>query len=312
MTAEINDDGDRDADTRPPDRVFALLGNETRIGIVRALWEAYDPYADDAVPFSTLFERVGADDTGNFNYHLGKLTEHFVRRTDDGYELAPPGFEVVRAIVAGTATETPALAAAAVDATCRRCGSPVEITYEDATTWARCTGCEGYWPDRGGEIFGFSLPPQGLRERDPDEILHATIVYSIRRFETMSDGVCPACGGTVDAALAVCDDHAPDGVCDACGSSFLGVLTFVCDSCKFAWRSPSYAAVSNHPALVAFYYDHGVEHVPATWAAISRGLDWEEERLATGPGPLRLTVTHDGDRRRFVLDETGTVVAVDD
>lgn len=299
-----------------PDDAFTLVGDGTRIAILQALWAAHDPYApDNAVPFSELYERVGADDTGNFNYHLGRLSGHFVRRTEEGYELAAPGFRVVRAIVAGGVTDDPTLDPTPVGATCRQCGDPLTVTYEDGTTWARCSSCAGYWPRRGGEVFGFDLPPEGLRDRTPDEVFDATIAYSIRRFATMADGVCPECGGTADASLSVCADHDPkagEGVCAACDSHFVGVIVAVCTACKFAWRSPGYAPVNHHPALVAFYYDHGVEHVPATWAGISRGLDWREERVGTDPPSLRIVVTHDGDRRSFVLDETGTVVAVEE
>ncbi|WP_254545031.1 winged helix-turn-helix domain-containing protein [Halomarina pelagica] len=310
MTTQPNDDG---TSALSPDGAFTLLGNATRMGILRALWEAYDPYAaDNAVPFSELYDRVGIDDTGNFNYHLGRLIDHFVRRTDGGYELATPGFAIVRAVIAGTATENPILDPAVVDATCGRCDSPVEITYEDGTVWARCTECEGYWPQRDGRIFGFGLPPEGLRNRESDEIFDATIAYSIRRFETMSDGVCPACGGTVDASLAACEDHEVGyDLCDACGFYFLGILTFVCESCKFAWRSPSWAPVHRHPAVVSFYYERGIEHASVSWEAICRSFEWREELLATDPTRLRITVPHRGDELRVVLDETGTVVEVD-
>jgi hypothetical protein len=264
------------------------------------------------VPFSALYDRVGATDTGNFNYHLGRLTDHFVRRTDDGYELTAPGFRVVRAVIAGGVTGDPRLGPVPVEATCRRCGAPAELSHEDGTTWLRCTDCEGYWPRRGGEIFGFGLPPRGLESREPDAVLAATIAYSVRRFETMCDGVCPACGGTVEASLAVCADHDPgEGVCVACGSRFLGVITAVCGACKFAWRSPAYAPVSHHPALVAFYYDHDVEHVPATWAAIARGLDWAERPAGTDPPAVRVVAECDGDRRGFLVDDAGTVVDVE-
>jgi hypothetical protein len=300
--------------TQSPDSVFGLLGDETRLGILQALWDQYDPTAtDNAVTFSELFDRVDVTDTGNFNYHLGRLTGHFVRRTDEGYELAAPGFKVVRAVVAGGVTGDPVLTSSPVDATCARCEGRIAISYEDGTIWARCTECEGYWPERGGELFGFSLPPRGLRDRDPEAVLDATIVYSIHRFETMSHGVCPECGGTVDASLSVCTDHdAHDGVCGACGSSFLGVVRLVCSSCKFDWRSPSYAVVSHHPALVAFYDDRGVEHVPATWAAIVRGLRWREELVSTDPASLRVIVHHAGERIDFLLDETARVVDVSD
>lgn len=74
-----------------PDEAFALLGNETRIEILRTLWEAYDPYtADNEVPFSDRYDRVSIDDSGNFTSRLGQLVDHFVSETDDGDELARP------------------------------------------------------------------------------------------------------------------------------------------------------------------------------------------------------------------------------
>jgi hypothetical protein len=296
----------------PPSEAFTLIGDKTRISILQALWDVYDPYAaDNAITFAELFDRVGTEDTGNFNYHLGKLKGHFIRRTDAGYELTAPGFKIVRAIIGGGITGDPAIRSASVDVTCERCGSTVEISYEDGTTWARCSSCEGYWSQRGGEIFGFSLPPAGLRDREPNEILTATIVYSIHRFNTIVDGICPECGATVDTALTVCVDHEPEGgICDACGAHFMGIITSVCRSCKFAWRSPSYAPVSQHPALISFYYEHGIEHVPATWAAISRGMGWREQLLSTDPASLRLTVEYDHESRQFVLDHTGSVIEV--
>lgn len=72
--------GEADDAVLAPDDAFAVLGNETRLGILRALWDAYNPQeTDNSVPFSEFYDRVGFDDTGNFNYRLGKLTGDFVR-----------------------------------------------------------------------------------------------------------------------------------------------------------------------------------------------------------------------------------------
>ncbi|MEF8791004.1 MAG: ArsR family transcriptional regulator, partial [Haloarculaceae archaeon] len=65
---------------------FELLGNETRLAILVALWEQYEPFGrDGAVRFSELRARVGTADSGRFNYHLDRLDDHFVESTDDGY-----------------------------------------------------------------------------------------------------------------------------------------------------------------------------------------------------------------------------------
>lgn len=213
--------GGDDPFRRSPEAAFSLLGNETRIEILHALWAAYDPHEDaNAASFSDLYEHSRIEDTGNFNYHLDQLLGHFVTETDEGYQLTEPGFRVARAIVAGTATEDPTLSATPLDRSCLRCDGTVEIAYDGGTTKLRCTDCEGFWSRQDGTIASFSLPPEGLRDRDPDEILDATIVYALHRLNTMDDGVCPACGGPVDATLTVCDAHdAGDGICDAVGST---------------------------------------------------------------------------------------------
>ncbi len=72
---------------------FEILGNETRLAILFALWEAMDPGSplsepsDPAVSFSDLKERVGIRDSGQFNYHLDKLVGPFVDQSEEGYTL---------------------------------------------------------------------------------------------------------------------------------------------------------------------------------------------------------------------------------
>lgn len=66
---------------------FDLLGDETRLRIVRAL-AAADP---EPRRFSDLRARVGTADTGRFNYHLNRLRGDLVEKTDEGYVLTPAG-----------------------------------------------------------------------------------------------------------------------------------------------------------------------------------------------------------------------------
>ena len=59
-----------------PADAFALIGNETRLAILEALWAA----DERPVSFSELRRAVGMRDSAQFNYHLQKLTGHFVTR----------------------------------------------------------------------------------------------------------------------------------------------------------------------------------------------------------------------------------------
>lgn len=66
---------------------FTLLSDPTRVDIVREL-AASDP---DPVRFSDLRHRVGADDAGRFNYHLGRLRGALLEKDQDGYVLTAAG-----------------------------------------------------------------------------------------------------------------------------------------------------------------------------------------------------------------------------
>ena len=107
-----------------PTDALAVLGDETRIAILRVLADAEEPLA-----FSELRRRAGVDDAGRFNYHLSELREYFVREADGGYALREAGSRVVAAAgVAGA--DTPATAETIVDdtdssdesSTCPVCG----------------------------------------------------------------------------------------------------------------------------------------------------------------------------------------------
>lgn len=296
-----------------PDDAFTLLGNETRIDILQALWDAYDPGADEnTVSFSDLYDRVGIGDTGNFNYHLERLAGHFVTEVDDGYELAEPGFRIVRAIIAGTVTGDPTLDATPLGVSCTRCASPLEVLYSGGTTWVRCTECAGCWAPGSGVILGFDLPPEGLHNRRPAELLDATIVYTLNRLSAMGDGVCPDCGGTVGATLTVCEAHDPgESLCEACGEFFLGIITYVCNSCKNNFRTPSWQPLTNHPDVIAFYHDHGIHHVHNSWTAIRRCFEWREHLRATDPLRLQVTVPLQDEALHAAIDETGTVLELE-
>lgn len=79
-------DGDDGSD--PPlaaDELFGILGNETRMRILQTLWEAFafEDYVvreQEPTSFSELRARTEVEDSGNFDYHLGKpvgsLVEH--------------------------------------------------------------------------------------------------------------------------------------------------------------------------------------------------------------------------------------------
>lgn len=78
--------------TAEPSDALAVLGEETRVRIIRAL-----AAADGPLSFSELRRRAGVSDTGRFNYHLSLVCEHFAREVEEGYELDRAGAQLVTA-----------------------------------------------------------------------------------------------------------------------------------------------------------------------------------------------------------------------
>ena len=258
---------------------FAALGNDKRVAIVRALAEAEGPMS-----FSDLQDAVEIDDSGQFNYHLGKLVGIFVRQVEPGEEQAPstPG-ETRDATTSG---ETPD--AAASGETSRGDGRGArnggyELTYAGENVL--------------GAILAGTYTPSGFETefelteacRDCGEPLQAT--YENERVTVR----CEACDVTISrlglppGAFEGRDraeltrlfsrwilDHAAfatDGICLNCTGVMTGRLLeggdtlewtdhetrFECDRCGYTITLSVNVYLLSHPAVAAFYHEHGVD-----------------------------------------------------
>ena len=304
-----------DADGLSPDEAFALLGNETRVEIIRALWEAHEPFGGDAVSFSELHDRVGVRDSGQFNYHLEKLTGHFVERTDEGYELRQRGLTFAYSVVAGTAGGDRTLPPAEVDVPCSFCGAPTTVSYEDEHLYHRCTECDGFHSGFGdfpeGTLSVHPFAPAGLSGRTPEEIFAAERTQAKHERAMMVDGVCPKCSGPVEPDLRICEDHdASDGVCPACCTLDQIQALYACSVCKHAWMLGPKLSVAAHPAVIGFYYERGIEFDVADYEHGARLNEWEKELVSEDPVEIRVTIPVEGDELRLALDEELDVINV--
>ncbi|MDX1744854.1 MAG: helix-turn-helix domain-containing protein, partial [Halobacteriales archaeon] len=291
-----------------PDTVeaFKLLGDETRLAILLALWEAYDPQADDnTVPFSELYDRVDIRDSGTFTYHLDKLVGNYVESVEDGYRLRNSGLKLVRAVIAGAGLEERRLEPTAIPRRCTQCDAPVELSYADERLYHSCTECDGHiGPDsserspRGTLLAYDNFNPAGLTDRTPEEVFVASTIEYHRSVTLLIRGVCPQCSGPVEKTVIVCEDHeAPSGeLCPACGTWNEVRASFVCGVCKYSGSYPAWVAVHDHPAVVGFYHDHGFEMTyglddPEECAELWKRLVREQELVSRDPLRVEVTVT---------------------
>lgn len=291
---------------------FEVMGSETRLAIMLALWQVIDPGpppSDPALSFSDLRERVGIRHGQNFNYHLDRLEGQYVRKTDAGYVLTPRARRIVRTVLAGTLIDQSSFEGGPIDQECPRCGATVVMDYDDVLV-GRCTGCEG--ADGDGTIWHTDeYPPAGLDGRTPREVHRSAELLRAHRLLSMREGVCPTCAGSVTGSLYVCPDHqAADGTaCERCGLTHESQVHLSCDVCKYQTNAHPEWFATVIPAVRGFFHDHGIDILSREGGeppSDAKGF----EVLSAEPSRVRLQVDLDGDHLEVILDEEASVVDV--
>jgi len=303
-----------DSRTLPPDEAFVALGNEIRIGILRTLQDA-----DGSLAFSALRDRVDVDDPGQFNYHLGQLVGHFVQKDGDGYTLRTAGSRIIEAVLSGAVTNAPVLEPTRLDAPCPYCGADVEISYREERLLTRCTECPGSFTKSDdssiplGIIALFDLPPVGLEDRSPKEILEAAFRWTHLEYLTLAAGICPRCSGTVEHSVTVCENHdVSGGLCEHCNGRFAVDATVNCTTCPRYLRGIPSVFLISKTEVSRFLSDHGINPTNPSWdSAPPAVLNYDEAVPKTDPFEMRLTFEIDGDELTVAADETLTIVDVD-
>lgn len=301
-----------------PDAIeaFAIVGNETRLAILLALWEAYDPYAeDDAIAFTELRKRVSVRDPGQFNYHLGKLVGQFVKKTDAGYELHPAGFHVVQTVIAGSGMNKAAIPPTEIGGECLRCGAQTTLSYQDGWLYYCCTECEGFV--RGGEdlpggiLFSQAFPPAALSNRSLEEIFAVGVLRLLQSFAMKMGGVCPQCAGVLASTFEVCETHDTRSgeVCSTCHRQYEIAVKWACTLCKYGGQAPPCVAAVVHPAVCAFYHDHGIDigYTIDTFEQSQQVMtlmrEHEQELVSVDPPRVLITIRYEGDELCLIFDE---------
>ena len=304
---------DDDGSVRDVTTAFSVLGNETRMDVLRALWEA-----DGPVSYADLRRAVVPDDRGNLHYHLDKLAGHYITKTDDGYALRFTGEQIVRAVVAGTFTTGTSIPPVEVDVECGYCDGQLELFYRDDRITIRCPDCIGSVGGRlpRGWFLHYGFPPAGLAGRSPESIVEAAEVLIETKLSALLNGVCSECAGTVERTIEVCEDHElEEGVCRNCETRYAAWVTLQCVQCRYERTVSAWYASLSHPAVVSFLADHGHESIQP-FRIFTSGLarfkrDVEIEVLETDPYRLRVTIHVNDETLAVTVDDAFRVESVE-
>jgi DNA-directed RNA polymerase subunit RPC12/RpoP len=281
-------------DSLDPADAFSLVGHDVRFHILLALSRADDPLA-----FSELRERVGVEDPGQFNYHLGKLTDRFARKTDAGYATTTAGDRVVGAMLSGGLTDTLDRDPIDLDTDCPKCGTALEMRFPASAASVRCDDC--------GYNVVTTTVPAGVLDGVPDERAPRVVSdWFGRTFAALREGFCLYCDNRLAVSVRAADH--PDAPEFVDGDEYPAGVVYECGRCETKWPTSVPGTLVRHTPVVAFYHDHGVDvqtaplwerDVPATTAVTVAQRD-----------PLRVDVTFavGGDDLHVTVDDELAVV----
>lgn len=282
-----------------PDEAFAILGDKTRLDIIRALWHfgahhSYDDVfeTDSSVSFSELRRAVDIRDNGQFNYHLSRLMPHFVRQTDEGYRLSGAGKILARTVIS-IAGEGEFEVRDGISTTCPMCDAPVIATYEDQWLRFTCTACEGAFGETApeGTFYASEFPAGGLADRTADEAYEVGFHRCMLDLLYLMRGICRECAGPITTELTVCDDHDVAGsFCEVCGLLEEAWIEHRCETCRFAKCLPIEFCVLGLTPVISYFERRDIDVLAPSVVEVESAIE-EHVRLHVTTEPRRVTVT---------------------
>ncbi|AGB14896.1 hypothetical protein Halru_0250 [Halovivax ruber XH-70] len=229
-------------ETVDPEEAFSVLADGSRIDILRALWEA----DGQSATFSELRSAVGMRDSGKFNYHLGKLTDRFVRKTDGMYELRAAGRHVIGSLLSGAYTMGSEVGPIDLDDFCPLCGDPLTFSYADDRARVECAG--------GSFEAVFPIPPGSFAEQPVEAFPDVADRYLATLVGQARNKFCASCEGPIRPEFDV--KEIPD---EAASVDDIVLVSYDCDRCEATTQLDLTTVLLDRPAVVAFYYDHGID-----------------------------------------------------
>jgi len=276
-----------------PAAAFELVADETRTRILLELRRAVSQDGSGSrVQFSELRDRVDVADSGRFNYHLDRLQDRFVRKTGQGYELSPAGWQLIGALLSGSVTSSLPDRTVAAEGSCVECDGRLEATLRDAGVTVECVDC--------GYVQTNPDVPPAIFEGWPDDEIPRVVGRYLRREEVDAAlGFCSNCEGRVDRVVAAPGDEAAPEWFDGEGAD--AVLVTECRRCGDWWHAALPIAALAEPAVVCFHYEHDIDLRARPGWTLDH-LDFGTATLRESPRRVHIQMELDGDARTFVFD----------
>jgi hypothetical protein len=293
-----------------PVGLFALLGQTDRMAILRALVAVDAATAERRLTFTGLKRRAGIDDTGRFNYHLGKLVGTLVAKTDEGYRLSKFGRRLLRPMTTGYYDPESTVSEIRLPGECSRCGASLRVRLHENVLQVVCTADHVV-------NYGLVASPGLVVEHPPAEATTALGLLTTHAVELGTTGVCPTCHGRVDGEIVPFEvrdrgdstDDGRGGVVEDPDDADCHVFRAPCETCGNRFTTPVGGCVTTHPRVVQLYAARDVD--------VRRTVPWTHPFRHAGAAEV---VSHDpfriglvvgaelsGESLYLTLDGTGSV-----
>lgn len=271
---------------------FNRLTNPMRIKIIRELARSRaESPQDPALTFSELRDRLGAPDSGTFNYHLGQLQSEFVKQDEAGYVLSPASQQFVAVVASGGIGSDTDRYPQDIDADCPGCGDTLTLNFEDGRFGARCSN--DHW-------FTGSVPQSVISGRPVEEAIERFAKYTWSRLEFVRDGICPACYNDLDTHLLEVEEdgrvrHEFEGRCHHCGAishATVGML------------------LAHHPAVLALYLPSIPSYRTLPFWEFENRVAYETRVLAEDPMVVEVSFFQGESGVTLSITEAGEITVV--
>lgn len=296
MTEETRQENNVVTEELSPAAAFELVAHETRVAVLEALRAA------DGGPlsFGEIREIVDIEDPGRCHYHVNRLTDRFIQKTDGGYRLSPAGWRLVGAVVSGGLTASLSSETVPAEGSCAQCDGALVARLRDGGVTIECLECSSVQSDP-------DLPP-GILSNWTQEEIPLVVGRYLRRWEVdATHGFCPNCEGRVDRVVSTpMDATAPEWFE---GDGVEAIVVTECRRCGFWWHAAIPIAALAEPSVVAFHHEHDIDLREHPWWALEH-LEIGVASVAENPRRVTIPMELAGEERTFIFD--GSFEFVDD
>jgi hypothetical protein len=310
--------GDDGAAERTAEDRLALVGNEIRVAILRALGdERVRSVENPVLSFSELRSRIEPESrSSQFNYHLQQLVGTFLEQTDAGYRLRTEGWLLYTRLAAGTYDTREASLRTPAGFDCHYCGAAAAVSVDDAQVRVHCPDCEYRYevtalpPGAAGDGSADAGADDGSLGTGADDgaddgslgagdiDVAAVGRYAAHEHLGFARGVCTTCGGTLDATVV----PPADTPFETDPREVVHVRR-ACDHCGTERYLSVGEALLADPGLVAFCHEHDVDVFETPlWELGFTVTDRGVTVRSTDPWRVALTVAYGDDELELVVD----------